>query len=52
VKTLILFMLLSEQAMGNPHGPYGRPGSRGHHVGVPWLRFNTLLACIAFLQPG
>ena len=37
-------MLLSEQATGNPHGPYGRPGSRGHHVGDPWFRFSTLLA--------
>jgi len=24
-----MFILLSEQATGNPHGPYGRPGSRG-----------------------
>jgi len=30
-------MLLSEQAMGNPHGPYRQPGSGGHHVGDPGL---------------
>ena len=22
---------------GNPHGPYGRPGVQGHHVGDPAL---------------
>jgi len=41
-----MFMLLSEQAMGNPHGPYGRPGSHGHHVDDPWFRFSMLLASI------
>jgi len=41
-----MFMLLSEQAMGNPHGPYGRPGSHGHHVDDPWFRFSVLLASI------
>jgi len=30
-KKLIMFMLLSEQATGNPHGPYRGPGSGGHH---------------------
>ena len=40
-------MLLSEQATGNPHGPYGQLGSRGHHVGDPWFRFSTLLASVA-----
>jgi len=35
-------MLLSEQATGNPHGPYQRPGSSGHHVVGPWFRFSTL----------
>jgi len=35
-------MLLSEQAMGNPHGPYWRSGSGGHHVGDPWFRLSTL----------
>jgi len=30
VKTLIMFMLLSEQARG-------RPGALGHHVGDPWF---------------
>jgi len=44
-----MFMLLSEQAMSNPHGPYRRSGSRGHHVGDPWFRFNTLLASL--VQP-
>jgi len=38
-----MLMLLSEQATGNPHGPYGWPGSRGHHVGDLWFRFSTLL---------
>ena len=33
-------MLSSEQAMGNPHGPYGRPGSCRDHVGDPWFRFS------------
>ena len=42
VKKLIMFMLLSEQAMGNPHGPYWRSGSGGHHVGDPWFRLSTL----------
>ena len=49
VKKLIMFMLLSEQAMSNPHGSYGRPGSRGHHVGDPWFRFNPFLASV--VQP-
>jgi len=49
VKTLIMFMLLSEQATGNPHGRYGRPGSRGHDVGDPWFRFSTLLESV--VQP-
>jgi len=31
---------------GNPHGPYGRPGSRGHHVGDPCSRCGTLLASV------
>ena len=44
-----MFMLLSEQATGNPQGPYGRPGSRGHHVGYLWFRFSTLLASV--VQP-
>jgi len=44
-----MFMLLSEQAMGNPHDPQGRPGSRWHHVGVPWYRFSMLLASV--VQP-
>jgi len=42
-------MLLSEQATGNPHGPYGRPGSHGHHVGDLWFWFSTLLASV--VQP-
>jgi len=42
VKKLIMLMLLSEQATGNPHGPYRRPGSGWHHVGDPWFRFGTL----------
>jgi len=29
-------MLLSEQATGNPHGTYRRPGSGGHRLGDPW----------------
>jgi len=37
VKKLIMFMLLSELATGNPHGPCRRPGSGGHHLGDPWL---------------
>jgi len=37
-----MFMLLSEQAMGNAHGPYRRPGSGRHHVGDPWFRFSML----------
>jgi len=44
-----MFMLLSEQTTGNPHGPYGQPGSRGYHVGDPWFRFSTLLASV--VQP-
>jgi len=34
-----MFMLLSEQATGNPHGdgPYRRPGCGGHHLGDPSL---------------
>jgi len=32
VKKLIMFMLLSEQATGNPHGPYRQPGSGGHQM--------------------
>jgi len=35
-------MLLSEQATGNPHGPYRRSGSGWHHVGDPWFRLSTL----------
>ena len=46
IKKLIMFMLLSKQAMGNPHGPYRRPGSRGHHAGDPWFRFSTLPASV------
>jgi len=42
-----MFMLMSEQATSNPHGPYGRPGSCGHHVGDTWFRFGTLLASVA-----
>jgi len=49
VRKLIVFILLSEQAMGNPHGSYGRPGSCGHHVGDPWFRFSRLLASV--VQP-
>jgi len=45
-----MFMPLSEQATRNPHNPYGRPCSRGHHAGDPWFRFSTLLASVA--QPG
>ena len=45
-----MFMLLSEHAMGNPHGPYRRYGSGGHHVGDPWFRLSTLLASV--VQPG
>jgi len=41
-----MFMLLSGQATGNPHGPYGRPGFRGHHDGDPWLRFSTSRASV------
>ena len=37
-----MFMLLSEQATDNPHGPYRRPGSGGHHLGDPWFRLSTL----------
>jgi len=37
-----VYMLLSEQATGNPHGPYRRPGSSGHHLGDPWFRPSTL----------
>jgi len=44
-----MFMLLSEHAMGNPHGLYRWPGSRGHHVGDPWFRFSMLLASV--VQP-
>jgi len=32
--------------IGNPHSPYGRPSSSGHHVGDPWLRFSTLPASV------
>jgi len=50
-----MFMLLSEQATGNPHSPYGRPDSRGHHIGDPWFRFSMLLvsrvANLDFLKP-
>ena len=42
VKKLTMFMLLSEQATDNPHGPYRRPGSGGHHLGDPWFRLSTL----------
>ena len=28
--------------VGNPHGPYQRPGSSGHHLGDPWFRLSTL----------
>ena len=45
VKKLIIFMILSEQAMGNLHGPYRRPGSGGHHFGDPWFTFSTLGYC-------
>jgi len=44
-----MFMLFSEQVMGNPHCPYGRPASCGYHVGDPWFRFITLLASV--VQP-
>ena len=37
-----MFMLLSEQAMGNPQGQYWRSGSGGHHVGDPWFGLSTL----------
>jgi len=30
-----MFIVLSEQVTGNPHGPYWRPGSGGHHLGDP-----------------
>jgi len=39
-----MFMLLSEEATGNPHGPYRRPGSGGHHLGDPWFRLSTVAA--------
>jgi len=42
VKKLIMFMLLSEQATSNRHGPYWRPGSGEHHLGDPWCRLSTL----------
>jgi len=42
-----MFMLLSEQTTGNPHGPYGQPGSRGYHVGDPWFRFSTVEVSLA-----
>jgi len=32
----------SEQATGNAHGPYRRPGFHGHHLGDPWFRLSTL----------
>jgi len=44
-----MFLLLSEQATGNSHGPYGRLGSRRHHVGDPWFRFSTLP--VSVVQP-
>jgi len=34
-----MFVLLSEQATGNPHGPNRRPGCNGHHVGERWFMF-------------
>ena len=37
MKTLIMFMVLSEHAPGDPRAPCGRPGARGHHVGDPWF---------------
>jgi len=47
VKTLIVFMLLSEQS-------YGRPTwfvrAAWHHVGDPWFRFSMLLASV--VQPS
>jgi len=30
-------LMLFLEAAGNIHGPCGRPGARGHHVGDPWL---------------
>jgi len=42
LKKLIIFMLLSEEVTGKPHGPYRRPGSSGHHVSDPWFRLSTL----------
>jgi len=48
-KKLIMFMLLSEQATGNPRGLHGRPGSHGHHIGDLWFWFSTLLASV--VQP-
>jgi len=43
-----MFMLLSEQATGNPHGLYGQPSSRGHHVGD--LRFMFRHSCHVFVS--
>jgi len=47
-----MFMLLTEQAIvaGGPHGPYGQPGARGHHVGDSWILFSMLLASV--VQPS
>jgi len=44
-------MLLSEQAMGNPHGdgPYRRPISGEHHlVGDPWLNGLGLVGTLGY----
>jgi len=37
-----MFILLSEQATGNPHDPYRQHGIRGHHLGDPWFRLIML----------
>jgi len=47
VKTLIMLMLFLEQTRGDQHGPCGRPGARGHHVGGPCNRH--CLAIITFV---
>jgi len=38
-----MFMVLSEQATGNLHGPYRRPSSGGLHLGDPLFRLSTVV---------
>jgi len=41
----MLYFYFQNRPAGNPRGPCGRPGARGHHVGDPCS--NQCICCIA-----